>query len=399
MPNTPLHSRHLELGGTMAPFAGWDMPLWYKAGAVKEHLAVIQNAGLFDTSHMDVVLLAGPDARAFLNRAYTRDIANLAPERCAYGAFLTQDGRCLDDAIVYPMPDGRFGLVVNASMGEKIAAHLRELQGSEKVFITLPEPRLAKIDLQGPAAAKTLARLFADPGIFAKFPYFSFKGDFNLANSEVKLADGTPILLSRTGYTGEQGFEIFLPADRVGMVWDRLLAGPEGALPCGLAARDSLRTGAVLPLSHQDIGPWPFINHPWFFALPLAEDGSFTKEFVGRSKLDQTCPHTIPFVGFDPRRIEPHEAVVLKDGHEIGTVTTIVTDMAMGRLDGKVRSLTSPDLPAGWTARGLCCGFVRVDKSYPVGTELILKDKRREIKVELAADLRPDRGARKKLVL
>ncbi len=399
MPNTRLYSRHLELGGTMAPFAGWDMPLWYKSGAVKEHLAVIQNAGLFDTSHMDVVLIAGPDGRAFLNRAFTRDIANLATERCAYGAFLTADGHCLDDAIVYPFPDGRFGLVVNASMGEKVAAHLRSLPGSEGLTITLPEPRLAKIDLQGPAAAKVLARVFSGPGIFEKFPYFSFKGDFDLSRSGVRLADGTPILLSRTGYTGEQGFEIFLPADRVGEIWDRLLADPAAILPCGLAARDSLRTGAVLPLSHQDIGPWPFINHPWAFALPLAEGGAFTKDFVGRGGLDPSSPHTLPFIGFDPRRIEPHEAVALKDGREIGRVTTIVTDMAVGRIEGVVRSLTSPGLPAGWTARGLCCGFVRVESSYPAGTQLVLKDKRREIKVEIASDLRPDRGARKKLSL
>ncbi len=399
MPNTPLHSRHLELGGTMAPFAGWDMPLWYKSGAVKEHLAVIQNAGLFDTSHMDVVIISGPGARAFLDHAFTRDISQLAPGRCAYGAFLTDAGHCLDDAIVYPFSDDRFGLVVNASMGEKVAAHLRSLPGAGGLALTLPEPRLAKIDLQGPSAAKILARLFSSPVIFEKFPYFSFMGDFELSRSGVKLADGTPILLSRTGYTGEQGFEIFLPSARVGEIWDQLLSAGSGILPCGLAARDSLRTGAVLPLSHQDIGPWPFINHPWSFALPLSGDGVFTKDFVGRGGLDPSSPHTLPFVGFDPRRIEPHEAVVLKDGREVGMVTTIVTDMALGRLDGVVRSLKSPGLPAGWTARGLCCGFVRVETAYPEGQELILKDKRREIRVEIATDLRPDRGARKKLSL
>ena len=109
--------------------------------------------------------------------------------------------------------------------------------------------------------------------MFDKLPYFSFKGDIELADSDIFLADGTPIFLSRTGYTGEQGFEIFVPYDKIVDIWNRILeAGKdEGVIPCGLAARDSVRAGAVLPLSQQDIGPWAFVNNPWPFTLPKDE--------------------------------------------------------------------------------------------------------------------------------
>lgn len=397
---TPLHSRHKALGATMAPFGGWDMPLWYKAGAIKEHLAVIQAAGVFDTSHMDVLVVAGSTGRRFLEYAFTRDLADAKIGRCAYGAFLDANGNCLDDAIIYPLDGERHGIVLNASMGGSIKEHLLSLPGAGEVAIDMPAPRLAKLDVQGPASVALVSRLLADAEeVLAKFPYFTFKGDFDLSRSGVRLVDGTPILLSRTGYTGELGFEMFLPSESAGKVWDELfrLGDDDGLLPCGLAARDSLRTGAVLPLSHQDIGPRPFINHPWPFALALAADGSFTKDFVGRSALvPETSPHTLPFVGFDPRRMDGHEAEVVLDGEVIGGVTTIVSDMAVGRVDGRVVSLGSPDRPEGWTPRGLACGFVVVDRHLKSGTALALRDRRREIPVEIASDIRPDRGARKK---
>jgi aminomethyltransferase len=346
-------------------------------------------------------MVTGDAAHAFLNYAFTHDLAGCQPGRAVYGAFLDAKGCCVDDALVYPLDEIRYALVVNASMAGPIRRHLAALPDAAAVEITEPASRLAKLDVQGPAAARLVAGLVANAGeLFARFPYFSFKGDFDLARSEVTLRDGTPILLSRTGYTGEQGFEIFLPGDKAGAVWDSLLAagGPEGLLPCGLAARDSLRAGAVLALSHQDIGAWPFINHPWPFALPFGADGLFTKPFHGSDALNpETARHTLAFVGHDPRRVDGHGSKVLLDGAEIGEVSTIVSDMAIGRIDGHVVSLASPGKPEGWTPRGLCCGFVRVDRPVPVGAALTLRDARRSIVVEVAADIRPDRTARKKL--
>ena len=398
---TPLHSRHGELGANMVPFGEWEMPLWYKAGAIREHLAVIQAAGLFDTSHMDVLLVSGDDSGKFLDFAFTRDIASLRPGRCAYGAFLDAKGGAIDDGIIYPLGEARYAVVANASMGPVLHRHLSRLPGADKVAIREAAPRLAKLDIQGPASVSIL-RLFLENAdrVLEKFPYFTFKGDFELPKSEIKLNDGAPILLSRTGYTGELGFEIFLTPERALTLWDDLLnaGADQGILPCGLAARDSLRTGAVLPLSHQDIGPWPFINHPWPFALPLREDGTFGKRFFGAESLDAaSAPHTLPFAGFDPRRVDAHSARVMAGGADIGEVLTIVSDMAIGRVDGAIVGLASPNRPEGWTPKGLACGFVKVDRPLPPGTEIVLRDGRREIKAAVVQDIRPGRTARKKI--
>ncbi|MCC8165477.1 MAG: aminomethyltransferase family protein [Planctomycetes bacterium] len=398
---TPLHDRHLGLGATMASFAGYDMPLWYQSGAVREHLAVVTAAGLFDTSHMDVIIVSGAEAETFLNYAFTRDITSVRPNRCGYGAFLRDDGSCIDDGIVYPLGDGRYGIVLNAAMAEPVTAHLRTLPGAEAVGVTRPAVPLGKIDIQGPLAFDLVRGLFADKAMFSSFPYFAFTGDFQLDRSQVRLDDGTPAVLSRTGYTGELGFELFVPADQAGPVWDRLLESGKdrGVLPAGLAARDSLRTGAVLPLSHQDIGPWPFRNHPWMFALPMAGDGSFTKDFYGRAGLAGATdvPYTLPFAGFDQRRVEAAESVVLHDGRPVGKATTIVSDMAIGRVEGRIVSIASPGRPDGFKPRGLACGFVRCEREFLPGDRVVLKDARREIPVEIVRDIRPDRTARKAL--
>ena len=191
-------------------------------------------------------------------------------------------------------------------------------------------------------------------------------------------------------------------------IWEALLdAGREyGLIPCGLAARDSLRAGAVLPLSHQDIGDWPFINHPWRFALPFGQAGdSFTKAFLGDRVLEKasTAPHTLPFVGFDPRKVALHDPegepaqAVDQNGRVLGVVLTCVADMALGRVDGRIHVLTDPAKPEGFKARGLVCGFVKIDRPLEPGAVILLKDNRREIKVEIAGDVRPLRTARRPL--
>lgn len=398
---TVLHSRHVDLGALMSPFAGWDMPLWYPAGAVKEHLAVVTAAGLFDTSHMDVFFICGDGAQTFLDHAFTRDLSGVRENRALYGAFLSENGHCIDDAVLYPLAGGRFAVVSNAGMGSVLVNHLRALPGGDRLDIAEPAERLAKLDVQGPRAPGIVKTLLADKTLFEAFPYFSFKGDFDLARTTVSINGGMPVLLSRSGYTGEAGFEIFCSLADAGALWDTLLrVGAEaGIVTCGLAARDSLRTGAVLPLSHQDIGPWPFINHPWTFALPFGEGGGFTKSFVGSAALDPAkTEHTLPFVGFDQRRVESHDARVLHGGKDIGCVATIVSDMAMGRLpDKSIMALSVADRPADWKPRGLACGFIRVSEKLAPGEQVTLKDKRREIAVEIAADIRPGRTARKKL--
>jgi aminomethyltransferase len=218
----------------------------------------------------------------------------------------------------------------------------------------------------------------------------------------VKLVDGTPILLSRTGYTGEFGFEVVVQAAHVPKVWETILtAGRElGLAPCGLAARDSLRTGAVLPLAHQDIGAWPFANNPWLTALPYAPDRTeFTKNFIGADALQQlrNGEHTYPFVGSDPRKVAVEDPAVAADlaGQQIGRVLTCTTDMGIGWHAGRIFSVTSPDRPAGFSPKGLSCGFVKVRRRLALGDGIEIRDRRRSIPVRIVDDIRPDRTARR----
>ncbi|MDD2390757.1 MAG: aminomethyl transferase family protein [Desulfobacterales bacterium] len=410
---TPLNSWHRGQGANMADFGGYDMPLWYSS-VKDEHLAVLTGAGIFDTSHMAAVTVTGPDAAALLQDCFTNNLnacmgpskKPLSPGRCVYGAFLNEKGETIDDAIVFFMEANRYLVVVNAGMGGTVADHLQQHLGGRNARITDLTDQLGKMDIQGPASAKILAQILADPkAVFAKMPYFSFKGHFDNASplaDAVRLDDGTPILLSRTGYTGEFGFEIFLAPEKLQRLWERLLeAGRSYDIkPCGLAARDSLRAGAVLPLSHQDIGHWPFINHPWPFALPFTADRTgFTKEFIGRAALEKQTDtsFTHAFVGKDLRKISADEKsrVIDADGREIGTVLTCATDMGIGRHNGEIFSVASPNKPEGFKAKGLCCGFVKVSRKLSPGEQVDIADSRRKISVTIVDDVRPHRTARK----
>ncbi|MCP4753105.1 MAG: aminomethyl transferase family protein, partial [Proteobacteria bacterium] len=299
---TPLYDSHIERGAKMGNFGGYDMPLWYSTGPKDEHLSVVRSAGIFDTSHMVAISVKGEGAFELLQKCYSKDLnACIGPKRkplengkCVYGVFLKEDGCVIDDAIVYRLDEKHFTVIVNAGMGEPVARHLLENRGSCPAEITDLTDKLGKIDVQGPQAARIVEKVIRSPKIvFEKLPYFNFKGYYGetlLGTGEVRLLDGIPILLSRTGYTGEFGFEIFVEGDHTLTLWNRLLeAGePFGALACGLAARDSLRAGAVLPLSHQDIGDWPFAENPWLFALPIGDETSaFTKDFIGGEALRQ----------------------------------------------------------------------------------------------------------------
>jgi aminomethyltransferase len=408
---TPLYHWHLAHGANMVTFAGWSMPLWYPSGAVAEHQINITNAGIFDTSHMSVVTIEGVGSFELLQLCFTKDLnacmgknrAPLRPGQCVYGAYLNDEGWVIDDAIVYQMGLDNYMTVVNAGMGTAITDHLKIHVLGSNVRITDLTGNVGKIDLQGPMSVKVLMKLLQDPEkVLPDMAYFSFKGHFDAKSDTANtfLTDGTPILLSRTGYTGEFGFEIFVDRHHIVRVWELiLLAGQDlGALPCGLAARDSLRTGACLPLSHQDIGPWPFINHPWSFALPCNENCiAFTKKFIGDRILAirEEAANTYAFVGYDPRKVSIHDPAVVLDArdNEIGVVLTCVSDMAIAWHDGRIYSMASPDKPENFKPRGLSCGFVKVKPRLVAGQEVRLKDSRREIKVMISDDIRPDRTA------
>lgn len=412
---TPLHGWHLSQGASMADFGGYEMPLWY-VSAKNEHLAVLTHAGLFDTSHMAVITVEGTDAHGLLQHCFTNNLdacigknrTPLTAGRCVYGAFLNENGGVIDDSIVFKLADEQYIVVVNAGMGAEITSHLRDQQGHHAATVTDMTDRLGKIDIQGPLAAKILANVLVDAEkVFGAMAYFSFKGHYDDSSSlaeAVRLTNGTAVLLSRTGYTGEFGFELYMAAGQTAAAWEAIVdAGrPQGLSVCGLAARDSLRGGAVLPLSHQDIGHWPFIHNPWPFALPLAADGKrFTKSFIGDLALMavENPEFTLAFAGADLRKVstEGPAEVLDMDGKPIGKVLTCVTDMGIGIVNGKIYSISSPEKPYGFKPRGLCCGFILVKNKLKTGDQVQLKDHRRTITVTIVDDIRPDRTARRSM--
>ncbi len=406
---TPLNQWHKNVGANMADFGGYDMPLWYETGVKTEHLAVLKSAGIFDTSHMACISLDGAGSFDLLNICFTRDLSSLKQGRCVYGAFLNEKGHCMDDAIVYKLGDTRFMVCVNAGMGEVIAAHLEKNRSGRETRIKDLSGKVAKMDIQGRDSARILSKLIKSPEkVFSAMPYFSFKGHFDPEGPgalDVRLLNDTPVLLSRSGYTGEFGFEIFLSPDVIVDLWARILdAGKQfNITACGLAARDSLRTGACLPLSHQDIGHWKFINHPWQFALPWSRDNaSFSKDFIGAAALmsEKVESYIFPFAGNSLKKVSAGEDTkVFEAGKEdcIGHVLTCATDMGLDRIDGQLVSIASPGLAPDTVIKGISCGFVMVSKPLAPGTGITMSQGKRKIEATIVTDIRPDRTARKKL--
>ena len=240
---TPLYDCHRALGGKLVEFAGYLLPVQYGAGVIAEHMAVRQGAGLFDVSHMGEVLLTGPDAFANLQRLLTTDYTSLADGRVRYSPMCNERGGVVDDLIVYRFGPETYLLVVNASNREKDVAWMREHLFGDAVLEDISD-RVAQIALQGPASRRILEKLAAPELIPGK--YYSFT-----ANAPVGNAGGeVSCLLSKTGYTGEDGFELYCAPEDAVPLWNALLeaGADEGLIPCGLGARDTLRLEAAMPL-------------------------------------------------------------------------------------------------------------------------------------------------------
>ena len=266
---TPLHSLHRAAGARMVDFGGWDMPVNY-GSQIEEHHAVRREAGLFDVSHMQVVDIEGPDARAFLRRALANNVDKLkAPGKALYSCMLTEEAGVVDDLIVYFFHEDFFRLVVNAGTAEKDIAWLERLRERWNSRVTLtPHRDLAMIAIQGPRAREIFWKAFPDtkPATENLAPFHAaMAGDF---------------MVARTGYTGEDGFEIVLPAARAARAWEALVAA--GARPCGLGARDTLRLEAGMNLYGQDMDERV---SPLDAGLAWTVDLAGPRDFVGRDVL------------------------------------------------------------------------------------------------------------------
>jgi aminomethyltransferase len=241
--HTPLHAEHAALGAKLVPFAGYEMPVQYPAGITAEHNAVRTSAGLFDVSHMGEVEVRGPGARDFVQYLTTNDVDRIEVGQAQYSTLLNEEGRLLDDLLVYRLPD-RYMLVVNASNRDRDLAQLRRHAPAFDVEVDDRSDATALLALQGPRAESILARLTDAP--LGDLGYYRF-----LEGS----VDGRPALISRTGYTGEDGFELYVDNADAVQLWRALLAAGEGEklVPAGLGARDSLRLEMGYALYGNDL--------------------------------------------------------------------------------------------------------------------------------------------------
>jgi len=228
--HTPLHAQHIRLGGRMVPFAGFDMPVQYAGGALKEYAHVRNGgAGLFDISHMGQVRISGPQALDFLQYVTTNDVARLVDGQVQYSALLDDAGAFIDDITTYRIGEGKYYLCINAANRHKDVAHLARQAADFEVTLRDESDATTLLALQG-AAAQQLLQPLCDVDLDG-IGYYHF--------AQCRLGDAQAIV-SRTGYTGEDGFELYLPNTAAGNIWAELLKA--GAAPIGLAARDMLRT-------------------------------------------------------------------------------------------------------------------------------------------------------------
>jgi aminomethyltransferase len=241
---TPLFALHVELGGRIVPFAGWEMPVQY-TGIIEEHMAVRNTAGLFDVSHMGEARVRGRDAAKFLDGIMTNEMATIKVGMARYTVMCQPDGGCVDDLIVYRLAEEEFLICLNASNAPKDIAWMRAHIGSHQVEVLDECAAWAQLALQGPLAEKIL-------GLVTSTPLASIKR-FGFVLGEVAGAPGC--IISRTGYTGSAGFELYLPAASAEKVARALLTAgkPHGLVPAGLGARDSLRLEANYPLYGHEI--------------------------------------------------------------------------------------------------------------------------------------------------
>ena len=309
---TPLYEIHRDLSGKLIDFGGWELPVQY-SGIMEEHQQVRSAAGLFDVSHMGEITVKGKDAEQFLQKLVTNDISNAKDFQVVYSPVCYSDGGIVDDLLVYKYNSGNYLLVVNASNTDKDFAWMLENAEGEVELENVSEA-YAQIAIQGPRSEVVLQRL-TDCEL-GEIRFYHFKPDVMVA--------GVNTIVSRTGYTGEDGFEIYLPAEYAAMLWEKLMeAGKEdGLVPAGLGARDTLRFEAALPLYGQeisrDISP---LEAGLGKFVKLDKEGFIGKEALVNQKEKGVQRKLVGFEMLD-RGIPRSHYDVQADGISIGFVTT-----------------------------------------------------------------------------
>lgn len=308
---TPLYDVHVACSGKMVPFAGYLLPVQYGGGVIAEHMAVRQACGLFDVSHMGEITCIGSDALKNLNHLLTNDFTTMKDGQARYSPMCNDEGGVVDDLIVYKIRDGHYFIVVNASNKDKDYGWMKAHEFGDAIFENISDT-VGQIALQGPKAHEILKKLTDETEIPEKYYSAVFEGH----------VAGISCIVSKTGYTGEDGYELYMASDDAPAMWAALMeAGKEeGLVPCGLGSRDTLRLEAAMPLyGHEmddDISP---LEAGLGFAVKMGKE-----EFIGKEGLENRGELTRKRVGLKVTGrgiIREHEAVYVGD-EQIGHTTS-----------------------------------------------------------------------------
>lgn len=311
---TPLFEVYKEYGGKTIDFGGWELPVQFSS-IKEEHEAVRTKAGLFDVSHMGEIIVTGPDSLNYLQKMLTNDISKIKNGGAQYNAMCYENGGTVDDLLVYKIEDNHYLLVVNASNIEKdfkwLEAHL---EGN--VLIDNLSEKMAQLALQGPLAEKVLQKLAGDSDL-TEIGFFKFQWEMEI--------NGKNALVSRTGYTGEDGFEIYCDASDAVELWKAILSAGEedGVVPCGLGSRDTLRFEATLALYGQELSPEISpLEAGIGFAVKLNKEADFIGKEVLKQQKDAGAARKLVGIEMIDRGIPRHGYPVYKGEELIGEVTT-----------------------------------------------------------------------------
>lgn len=313
---TPLNLAHRQLGGRMVDFGGWDMPVQYPAGTIEEHLRTRTHAGLFDVSHMGEIDVRGADAIPFVNRLTSNDVTKLIDGQAHYSTLTTPQGTVIDDLLVYRMSEDHLLLVVNAGTTEKDWEWIHSHHSGEAVKLANVSSDYCQLALQGPDSLRILQKLTDQPLPEVKYYHFT-----------IGKVDNVEAIISRTGYTGEDGFEVYAPAQKAEQLWKRILEAGEfgtdnGVLPCGLGARNTLRLEAGMALYGHELSENTTLleaNLGWICKLDK-------DDFIGRDALVNQKQSGVKrkLAGFEviERGIARDEQDVVVGTQSVGKVTS-----------------------------------------------------------------------------
>ncbi|MBP3260042.1 MAG: glycine cleavage system aminomethyltransferase GcvT [Prevotella sp.] len=301
---TCLYDKHVALGALMSPFGGFVMPIQY-SNIIEEHQAVRHECGVFDVSHMGEVLVSGTEAERYVNHIFTNDVSCMPVGKILYGMMCYEDGGVVDDLLVYKMGDDCFFLVINAANISKDWAWIQEQAKGYDVVLEHQSEAYGELAVQGPQSERVMEQVL---GLACKeLSFYTFK-------------QVNDVIVSRTGYTGEDGFEIYAQPSFINECWDRLMEA--GVKPCGLGCRDTLRFEVGLPLYGDELSA--------DITPIMAGLGAFVKldkqEFIGREALlrqkMEGPEKKLVGIELSDKAIPRHGYTILKDGQEVGVVTT-----------------------------------------------------------------------------